>query len=273
MEIIAEIGINHNGDLDIAKKLIDVAKFAGCDYVKFQKRTISQVYTKEELDAPRESPWGTTNGEQKYGLEFDIHEYGEIDSYCKSKGIKWFASPWDSLSVGFLENFDLPFIKIASPSLTDKGILEACKIYKKPVILSTGMSTLEQIDNAVEFLGEDDIYAIMHCTSTYPTRDDEMNMLCIRELMSRYPFTTIGFSNHNPSVVGFPVAVAMGAEIVEFHVTLDKLMYGSDQAASFNPEGLIKAVKYIRTAEKMMGDGVKRVYDSELPIIEKLRNG
>jgi N-acetylneuraminate synthase len=282
MEIIAEIGINHNGDVKLAKQMIDVAAASGCDYVKFQKRTVSEVYTDEELDAPRESPWGTTNREQKFGLEFSMDEYRQINTYCAGK-IKWFASPWDHMSVGFLHNFKPPFMKIASASLTDKDVLQNCVTYNYPVILSTGMSTLEELDAAIKIVGEERVHCIMHCTSTYPTKTEEMNLLCIPVLQKRYnllcipvlqkryPWATIGFSNHHPGIVFMPAAVALGAKMVEFHITMDKTMYGSDQAASFNPEGVFKAVKYMREVEKSLGDGIKRVFDSEIPIREKLR--
>ena len=271
MEIVGEIGINASGDVEIAKKLIDIAKFVGCDYVKFQKRTIDHVYTEEELNKPRESPWGTTTREQKHGIEFEVKEYREIDQYCKQRGMKWFASPFDVLSIGFLNYFKTPFIKIASPMLTNRVLLEACVGYDNQVILSTGMSTLKEVDEAVEILGKDRIYCIMHCTSTYPTKTEEMNLRCITSLRERYPWTKIGFSNHHPGLVFMSAAVALGAEMVEFHITLDKLSYGSDQAASFNPEGIIKTCKYMRDVEVALGDGIKVVYDSERPIMEKLR--
>jgi N-acetylneuraminate synthase len=270
MEIIAEIGINHNGDLNIAKRLIDVAAFAGCKYVKFQKRTVEDVYSKAELDKPRESPFGKTTREQKHGIEFGLEEYQEIDRYCRGK-ILWFASPWDVKSLDFLMQFNPPVIKVASAMLTNKPLLGAIVDYNMPVILSTGMSTLQQINEAVATIGKEKIRGLLHCTSTYPTRTEEMNLRCIQWLKRHFPWAKIGFSNHHPGIVFMPAAVALGAEIVEFHVTLDKTMYGSDQAASFNPEGVIKACKYMRAVYAALGDGKKRIYDSEKPIIEKLR--
>ena len=272
LEIVAELGINHGGDINIAEQMIDVAATAGCDYVKFQKRTVSVVYSKEELDKPRESPWGTTNRDQKYGLEFETDDYVQIDLHCTFESkIEWFASPWDYLSVGFLHVFNPPFMKIASACLTDTDILEACKGYGYQLILSTGMSTIEELDAAIDVVGKDNVYCIMHCTSTYPTKTEEMNLKCIPMLKERYPWAKIGFSNHHPGIVFMPAAVALGAEMIEFHITMDKTMYWSDQAASFNPEGVFKAVKYMKDVYISLGTGVKCVYPSEIPIREKLR--
>ena len=271
-QIIAELGINCNGSLEIAKKLIDVAHSAGCQYVKFQKREVDLVYTKEELSAKRESPWGTTFRDQKIGLEFFGDHYLVIDAYCYRKGIKWFASPWDLQSLGFLNQFEgCEFIKVPSALITNESFLKACKEGNKPVILSTGMSTIEMVDNAVSILGKDKIHCIMHCTSTYPSKPDELNLNCIPMLKKRYPWAKIGFSNHNPGIIFMPIAVALGAEMIEAHVTLDRSLYGSDQASSIEPEGMFKLCKYIRGVEKAMGDGVKKIYDSEVPIIKKLR--
>jgi N-acetylneuraminate synthase len=271
-EVVAEIGINHNGDIELAKRMIDVAVAAGCDYVKFQKRTIDLVYTKEELLAPRQSPWGTTNGDQKRGLEFNGDQYEELDLYCFGKGIAWFASPWDLESLQFLARFDgCDFIKIPSALLTNEELLEACLDVDKQVILSSGMSDIPMIDNAVRILGKEKIYCIMHCTSTYPSKPEELNLKCIPDFKKRYPWAKIGFSNHNPGIIYMPIAVALGAEMIEYHITLDRSSYGSDQAASIEPEGTFKLVKYIRGVEKAMGDGVKRIIDSEIPIMKKLR--
>ena len=270
IQIIAELGINHNGDINIAKQLIDVAYDAGCDFVKFQKRTVDAVYTKEELNKPRESPWGTTTREQKKGLEFHFSQLEEIDAYCKDK-IPWFASPWDTKSVFDITQFDIPFIKIPSALITNLDLINLCLANSmKPLILSTGMSTPEMIDDAVSLVG-DRLYCLMHCTSTYPTATEELNLDCIKGLRRMYPWTKIGFSNHHPGIPFMVAAVAMGIDMIEFHITLDKTMYGSDQAASFNPDGIRKVVKYIRDVEMAMGDGVKQIYDSEKPIIEKLR--
>jgi N-acetylneuraminate synthase len=271
-EVVAEIGINHNGNIDTAKQMIDVACAAGCDYVKFQKRNIDLVYTKEELDAPRESPWGSTFREQKKGLEFDGYEYDQIEDYCYKRGIGWFASPWDLDSLQFLAQYEsCEFIKIPSPLLTNEAILKSCLDIDKPVILSSGMSNINMVDNAVGILGNDNIHCIMHCTSTYPSKPEELNLACIPEFKKRYSWVKIGFSNHNSGIIFMPMAVALGAEMIEFHITLDRSSYGSDQAASIEPEGVFKLIKHIRNTEKAMGDGVKKIYPSELPIMKKLR--
>lgn len=269
-KIIAELGINANGDINLAKRLIDVAYSAGCDYVKFQKRDIYSVYSEEELEKPRKSPWGTTTREQKDGLEFTLADYHTLNIYCRDK-IGWFASPWDVMSLDFLSRFHMPYIKVASAMLTDVTFLKMCRAAERPIILSTGMSDLDMVDRAIEILGKKNVRCIMHCTSTYPTATDEMNLSCITVMKQRYPWTKIGFSNHHPGIVFMAAAAALGAEMIEFHITLDKLSYGSDQAASISPEGVYKVVKYIRDVRKAMGDGYKKIYDSELPIIDKLR--
>lgn len=271
-EIISEIGINHNGDLDTAFRLIDVAASAGVDYVKFQKRDVDLVYTPGELAAPRQSPWGITNGDQKRGLEFGTREYMEIDRYCKARGIRWFFSVWDLNSLEFSLRFDHPFVKVPSALITDKELLSACRyLTDRGVILSTGMSTWEMVDAAVEVVGTDKIACIMHCTSTYPSKPDELNLSCIASMRWRYPWAKIGFSNHNPGVIYMPIAAAMGAEMIEYHSTLDRSMYGSDQAASIEPEGTFKLVKYVRGVDMAMGSGEKYILDSEIPILKKLR--
>lgn len=267
--IIAEIGINHNGDIDIAKRLIDLAIISGCNAVKFQKRTVDVVYKPEELAVPRESPFGDTNGDLKYGLEFELEEYQEIDRYCKEKKITWFASCWDEGSVDFIDQFDVPCYKIASASLTDDGLLRHTKSKGKPIILSTGMSTIEQIDHAVEVLGKDDL-VILHTTSTYPANYDELNLSVIPVLKQRYGLP-IGYSGHETGVPTSISVVALGACVVERHITLDRAMWGSDQAASLGPGGVIKMVTGIRLMELSMGDGVKRVIEREKSIIKKLR--
>ena len=267
--IVAEIGINHNGSLETAKKLIDVAVEAKCDAVKFQKRTIDVVYTKEELARPRESVFGDTNGDLKRGLEFGEKEYAEIDQYCKEKGILWFASPWDEGSVDFLAKFDIPCYKIASASLTDDALLKHIRSQGKPVILSTGMSTIEQIRHAVEVLGEDDLI-IVHCTSTYPGADEELNLKVIPWLKDQFS-CPIGYSGHEVGVYSSLVAAVIGAAVVERHITIDRAMWGSDQAASLEPQGIERLVRDIRALPIWLGDGKKKVYDSELPILEKLR--
>jgi len=276
VEIIYELGINHNGNLSDAKKMIDIASNAGCHYVKFQKRNINTVYSKEELDTPRESPWGTTTREQKEGLEFGLLDYHEIDGYCRSKNIKWFASPWDSGSLHFLvNNFDMPFIKIPSALLTNELFLQNYNNlkYKPKCIFSTGMSSEEDIDHAIDILGEDNIYSIMHCTSTYPTKPEEINAKWILNSRNylRGSNIKLGFSNHYPGLMAMILAIAYGAEVVEFHGTLDRTMYGSDQAASIEPQGVFELVKRIKLMEAMMGDGIKKIYESEFPIMKKLR--
>ena len=267
--VIAEIGINHNGDMDIAKKLISAAFLAGCEAVKFQKRTINIVYSAEELAKPRENPFGDTNGDLKRGLEFGLQEYREISDYCRLQKIMWFASCWDEGSVDFIEQFNPPCYKIASASLTDDKLLRHHRATGKPIILSTGMSTLEQIDHAVEVLGKEDLI-ILHCTSTYPSKLEELNLQCIQALRNRYN-VPIGYSGHEVGLNTSLAAALLGACIVERHITLDRAMWGSDQAASVEPHGISRLIRDIRTVEAAMGDGEKRVYDSERPIIDKLR--
>jgi N-acetylneuraminate synthase len=267
--IIAEIGINHNGDLDIAKKLIDMAVSAGCDAVKFQKRTIELVYTPEELARPRENPFGPTNGDLKRGLEFGEKEYKEIDSYCKERGIIWFASPWDIESVDFLENFNAPCYKVASACLTDDELLEKVRSKRKPIILSTGMSTIEQIKHAVNVLGEENLI-LLHCTSTYPSKPEELNLKVITWLKDNFN-CPIGYSGHETGIVESVMAVVLGACTVERHITLDRTMWGSDHAASLEPRGLELVVRDIREMPATLGSGQKIVFESELPIIQKLR--
>ncbi len=271
IELIGEIGINANGSVAIAKKLIDACHIAGVDYVKFQKRSIDAVYTPEELKIPRISPWGTTTKEQKNGLEFTVDQYKELDKYCKSKPIGWFASPWDVKSMSLLSFCGCRMIKVASPMLTNYGFLEICKQFDMPLILSTGMSDYNLIKKAVDVVGRERIYGILHCTSTYPTKEEEINLKCITEMKRRYPWAKIGFSNHFPGIPFIVAAAALGAEIIEFHITLDRNMYGSDQASSLEPHAVMKVAKYIRGVELALGNGMKQIYDSELPIIKKLR--
>lgn len=267
--IVAEIGINHNGSVEIAKKLIDAAVLAGCDAVKFQKRTIEVVYTSEELTRPRESPFGSTNGDLKRGLEFGQREYEEIDHYCREKNILWYASCWDEGSVDFIEQFNPPCYKIASACLTDDNLLRHHRWYGRPVILSTGMSTLEQIDHAVEVLGADDL-VILHCTSTYPSQVEELNLRAIHTLRERYD-VPVGYSGHEVGLAPSVGAAALGACMIERHVTLDRAMWGSDQAASVEWQGFWRLVKDIRAIERAMGDGVKCLWPSEVPVMNKLR--
>jgi N-acetylneuraminate synthase len=267
--IIAEIGINHNGDIDIAKRLISVAVAAGCDAVKFQKRTVDIVYSAEELAKPRESPFGATNGDLKRGLEFGREDYEDIDAYCKAVRIDWFASCWDEDSVDFIERFDPPCYKIASASLTDDRLLRHTRATGKPVILSTGMSTIEEIDHAVDVLGRDNL-VLLHACSTYPALYEELNLRVIPVLKERYQ-VPVGYSGHETGIPSTVAAVVMGACCVERHITLDRAMWGSDQAASLEPNGISRVVRDIRLIEQSLGDGVKRVYEREYPIIKKLR--
>lgn len=267
--IIAEIGINHNGDIDLAKRLINVASAAGCDAVKFQKRTVDVVYTADELAKPRESPFGTTNGDLKRGLEFGLDDYKEIDRYCREVKIPWFASCWDEASVDLINRFDVPCFKIASASLTDDNLLRHTRAAGKPIILSTGMSTLEQIDHAVEVLGRNDLL-LMHACSTYPAYYEELNLRAMRTMADRYKLN-IGYSGHETGLPSSIAAAAMGAALLERHITTDRAMWGSDHAASLEPNGITRLISYIRLSEKSMGDGVKRVLEREQPIIKKLR--
>jgi len=271
--IIAEIGINHNGDLDITKKLIDLAVDAGCNAVKFQKRSIDLVYTREELDKSRESPWGTTNREQKEGLEFGKDEYDEIDRYCKEKKIYWSASAWDLESQEFLRGYNLPFNKVASAMLTHKELIYNIAKEEKHTFISTGMSTSGEIDNAIGIFDAIGCpYTIMHCTSTYPTDIEESNVRGVQTLQDQYPKSKgIGYSGHEKGIMPTLLAIAMGANVIERHITLDRTMYGSDQAASLGPGGLKLLCRDARNVNTILGDGVIKVYDSELPIIEKLR--
>lgn len=267
--VIAEIGINHNGDVDIAKRLISVALAAGCDAVKFQKRTVSVVYSPEELAKPRENPFGATNGDLKYGLEFEQDEYEEIDAFCRSIKMTWFASPWDEGSVDFLEQFPVPVHKIASASLTDDNLLRHVRRTNKPVILSTGMSTYAEIDHAVEVLGKENLI-LMHATSTYPANYDELNLRAIPVMAQRYG-VPVGYSGHETGIPTSVCAASLGACSVERHITLDRAGWGSDQAASLEPNGINRLVRDIRLWEQAKGDGIKRVYEREFPIIKKLR--
>ena len=253
----------------ICKKLIDAAVEAGCDAVKFQKRTVEVVYTEEDLARSRENPFGDTNGDLKRGLEFGQEAYEEIDSYCKEKGIQWLASCWDEGAVDFIDAFNPPCYKIASASLTDDELLNHHRTKGRPMIISTGMSTQEQIDHAVEILGKDDLI-ILHATSTYPAKLEELNLSMIPVLAQKYDVPT-GYSGHEVGLSTSFAAAVLGACVVERHITLDRAMWGSDQPASIEPQGFARLVRDIRAWEKAKGDGVKHVYDSELPIIEKLR--
>ncbi len=268
--LIGEVGINHNGDVALAKKLVDLAVEHKFHAVKFQKRTVDVVFTPEELARPRESPFGSTNGELKRGLEFGQEQYREIDAHCRKQGILWFASPWDEASVDFLEAFSPPCHKVASASLTDRGLLTRLRKAGRPVILSTGMSTLPQIDEAVKTLGDTPL-VLMHTTSTYPAKHNELNLAVIETLRKRYG-VPVGYSGHEPDIIPTVMAVVgFGACVVERHVTLDRSMWGSDQSASIEPRGMELISKYIRIWPTVRGDGVKQVYASEEPILAKLR--
>jgi len=268
--IIAEIGINHNGDLGIAKKLIDAAVVAGCDAVKFQKRTPELSVPPEQRDIIRETPWGLmTYMEYRRRIEFGKEEYDKIDEYCRERGIIWFASCWDKPSVDFMEQYNPPCYKIASACLTDDDLLRYINSKGRPIILSTGMSTMEQIRHAVSLLDRERLL-IAHCTSTYPCKPQELNLRVIQTLKQEFD-CPIGYSGHEVGLQTTYAAVVLGACFVERHITLDRAMWGSDQAASVEPWGFMRLVRDIRVIESALGDGVKRVYDSELPVMKKLR--
>jgi N-acetylneuraminate synthase len=269
--LIAEIGINHNGCLETTKRLIDGASIAGCHAVKFQKRTIDVVYEKEDLDRYRESPWGTTNREQKNGLEFGKEEYDEIDAYCKEKGIEWFASAWDIDSQYFMRQYDLKYNKVASAMLTDRKLLEAIAEEGKYTFISTGMSTMEQIEKAVQIFKDANCpYEIMHCNSSYPMKVEDANLNVMHTLRSRFG-CKIGYSGHEAGIIVSCAAAAIGATSVERHITLDRSMYGSDQAASLELVGLSRLSSYIRDIEVALGTEEKVVTDKEKEIAAKLR--
>jgi len=269
--VIAEIGINHNGDLAIAKQMIDAAVHAGVDAVKFQKRTPEIATPPDQQKQMRETPWGYISYlDYRYKVEFSEEQYCEIEKYCKDKGITWLVSVWDEPSVDFMEKFDTPAYKIPSASLTDFGLIRKARATGNPVILSTGMSTMEQIRMGVQILGEKDL-VLMHCTSTYPCEPEELNLKMVQTLRDEFPNTPIGYSGHEVGLVPSAIAVALGACMVERHLTLDRAMWGTDQAASVEPGGFERLVKYIRVSEAALGDGVKKVYESEKASLKKLR--
>jgi len=269
--IIAEIGINHNGSLDIAKQLIDGAVDAGCNMVKFQKRTLDIVYEQVDLDRPRESPWGTTNRQQKQGLEFSKEEYTEIARYCTEKGIEWTASAWDLPSQLFIREFNLNYNKVASAMLTNRKLLEAIAEEKRHTFISTGMSTMEQIQKAVNiFRSADCPFELMHCCSTYPMAVEDANLRTMETLRNTFN-CNVGYSGHETGLVVSCVAAALGATSLERHITLDRSMYGSDQSASVELDGLKKLVKYVRAAELSLGSPIKQVTKKEIEIAQKLR--
>ena len=270
--ITAEIGINHNGDIEIAKKLIDVAKIVGCNAVKFQKRTVEKIYSKEVLDSPRESPWGTTTRDQKLGLEFNQKEYDIINEYCMQKNIEWYASSWDIDSQLFLEKYNLKHNKVASAMLTNRDLLEVIAKEKKYTFISTGMSTLDEIRQAIQiFKKYNCLFELQHSNSSYPMKIEEANLRCIETLRKEFG-CNVGYSGHE--VAGYIVcvlAVALGATSIERHITIDRSMYGSDQASSLESIGWIRLVRDIRNIDIILGDGVKRVWPSEIPVMKKLR--
>ncbi|GAB4422896.1 MAG: N-acetylneuraminate synthase family protein [Anaerolineales bacterium] len=269
--IIAEIGINHNGDVDLAKQMIDAAVAAQADAVKFQKRTPEVCTPPDQQTKMRQTPWGyITYLDYRYKVEFGVDEYTEIDRYCKEKGIDWFVSVWDEGSVDFIEQFDTPAYKLPSASLTDHGLLRHVRATGRPVIISTGMSTMDEIRKGVEVVGEENL-GMMHSTSAYPCAPEELNLKMIETLKREFPNIPIGYSGHEVGLVPSAVAVALGACMVERHLTIDRSMWGSDQAASVEPGGFSKLVKYIRVTEQALGDGVKQVYESEKGPREKLR--
>jgi N-acetylneuraminate synthase len=269
--IIAEIGINHNGDMSICKELINVAIDSGCDAVKFQKRDIDQVYTQEFLDSPRESSWGTTQREQKNGLEFNFDAYKEIDQYCKKKGIRWFASAWDLNSQKFLQQFDCRHNKVASAMIVYEDLLKMIAKEGKHTFISTGMTTYDDIQKAVDiFKSENCPFELMHTVSTYPMKDENANLNMINTLRDKYQ-CDVGYSGHEVGLAISNAAAALGITSLERHITLDRSMYGSDQSASVEPAGFRQLVGAVRKIEKAMGDGIKRKIDAESPIADNLR--
>ena len=269
--VIAEIGINHNGDMKVAKALIDMAVRCDCDAVKFQKRTVDKVYSREFLDAPRESPWGTTQREQKEGLEFGKEEYNEIDDYCEGK-IEWFASAWDVDSQAFLRQYNLKYNKIASAMMTDLELLREVAKEQKHTFISTGMCEMGMIDRAVEIFKKANCsFELMHCVSTYPTNDEDANLNCITVLRDRYK-CNVGYSGHEGGLAVSYAAAALGVTSLERHITLDRAMYGSDQAASLEPATFVQLIGGLRKIEKAMGNGIKKMQEKEVPIAKKLRS-
>ena len=269
--IIAEIGINHNGDMGLVKKLIDMAKDTGCDAVKFQKRSIDVVYTKDLLDSPRESPWGKTQRAQKEGIELTEKDYDAVDKYCKEKGIEWFASAWDIPSQKVLQKYNSKYNKVASAMLTNVPFLKAVAEEKKHAYISTGMSSLEEIDKAVAVFREQKCpFTLLHCVSTYPCEDADCNLLCMETLKKRYN-CEVGYSGHERGILPSVLAVALGATAIERHITLDKKMYGSDQSASVEKSDLELMIKQIREIPKILGNGIKCVSEKERSIAKKLR--
>ena len=270
--VIAEIGINHNGDLDVAKKLIDVAAVSGCDAVKFQKRNPDVCVPDHQKNVMRETPWGTMSYlEYKYRMEFEKNEYDQIDAYCLDKNIDWSASPWDMDSLDFLLQYKIPFIKVPSAMITNEQLMRACASTGKKVIFSAGMSSLDEVDEAVRWMREESAdFALLHCNSSYPAPLEDLNLSCIQTLKQRYD-CEVGYSGHEFRLGTSVAAIYLGATIVERHITLDRTMWGSDHLASVEPQGLIKLVKGIRELEIAYGDGVKKVTEAEKKVRKKLR--
>ncbi len=271
--VIAEIGINHNGSIETAKELIEIAKNIGCDAVKFQKRTIDVVFTEEQLNKSREGPFGDTYGDAKRGLEFEKEEYDQIDEFCFQLEIDWFASAWDEASVEFLLRYDVPYLKISSASITDKDLLQYCAMSGTPLLISTGMCDLPAIRKAVSAVYDvnGEIACLFHCTSSYPSKIEELNLLGIVTLMSEFPGIPIGYSGHETIVPTAAMVAALGIKFIERHFTLDRSMWGTDQSSSLEPNGMKKVVDSIRVWERAKGDGVITIYDSEFPLMDKHR--
>jgi N-acetylneuraminate synthase len=268
--VIAEIGINHNGDIDLAKRLIDVAVLAGCDAVKFQKRTPEICVPAAQRTTMRETPWGYISYmDYREKVEFGIEQYCEIDAYCRARNMIWFASCWDEPSVDFIKQFDAPCYKIASATLKDESLLKHTRAAGKPLIVSTGMSTLDDVDRVVEVLGKDDLI-LLHAVSTYPAEYEELNLRAVQTLLNRYQ-VPVGYSGHETGIPSTVAAAVLGACVVERHITLDRAMWGSDQAASLEPNGITRLVRDIRLVERSMGTGEKKIIERELPIIARLR--
>ena len=269
--IIAEIGINHNGDMSICKELIDVAADAGCNAVKFQKRDLDQVYTQDFLNSHRESPWGTTQREQKAGLEFEEEQYREIDQYCKEKGVAWFASAWDTNSQQFLRQFDCQYNKVASAMIVHEDLLKMIAEEGKHTFISTGMTKYEDIQKAVDIFEDENCpFELMHTVSTYPMKDEDANLNMIKTLREKFQ-CDVGYSGHETGLAVSYAAAALEITSLERHITLDRAMYGSDQPASVEPAGLRQLVGAVRKIEQAMGDGEKHIIDAEVPIAQKLR--
>ena len=272
--IIAEIGINHNGDLNIAKKLIDIAKVAGCDVVKFQKRNPDICVPEHQKTVMRDTPWGRMSYlDYKYKVEFGQNEYDEIDIYCKERNIHWSASPWDLASLDFLNQYDIPFIKIPSALITNLELLKATAETGKKIIISTGMSTMDDVDNAVNAIKSKNSnadFALLHCNSSYPAPNKDLNLRCIQTLKEKYN-CEVGYSGHEFGLTTTIASICLGATIIERHITLDRTMWGTDQMCSVEPQGLIKLVRGVRELNSALGDGIKVVTETEIPIREKLR--